>query len=197
MSSNMTSIPESFIQYPVPGIDNDSQGFRDRYATIRSNLNIAKEEIGLLNQNSAKLDENSNFNGNKIIDANLSASTVEVNIALDGDPVTEDVLNISFTEGSVHVIRMQDSITPLSLSFINWPESTAGSDGRFAKIKLIVNPPVSGSRSIAWPADVKRQQISPSLDTQSVISAGSTKIFEVFTYDAGTTLFVSYIGEFE
>jgi hypothetical protein len=196
MSSNMTSIPESFIQYPVPGIDNDSQGFRDRYATIRSNLNTAKEEIGLLNQNSAKLNENNNFDGNKIIDADLTLTTFETNTANDGDPITENTPDpISWISGSVQVIRVGTSVppspsTPLTLSFTNWP-----TENRLAKITLIVNGDtgLAGSRTIAWPNNVK---INFNI-AESSITALSTKIFEVFTYDAGTTLFVSYVGEFE
>jgi hypothetical protein len=197
MSSNMTQIDEGFIQYPVPGIDNDSQGFRDRYSTIRTNLNTARTEIGDLITNTAKINTNNNFGGNKILNANLSSTTVEANIANDGDPINDNTLAISWQSGSVQVIRVGSSVTPLALTFTNWPTTTPNSDNRFAKITLIVNPPESGSRTIAWPAGIKKQQITPSLDSVSVISVGSIKLFEVFTYDAGTTLFVNYLGLYE
>lgn len=33
------------INYPVPGQDNDSQGFRDNFFNIREALNTAKDEL--------------------------------------------------------------------------------------------------------------------------------------------------------
>ncbi len=106
MSSNMTQIDEDFIQYPVPGIDNDSQGFRDRYSTIRTNLNTAREELGLLNTNTAKINTDNNFGGNEIIDADLASTTIKTNISEDGAPITDNTLSISWLGGSVHVIRV-------------------------------------------------------------------------------------------
>ena len=192
MSSNMTQIDEGFIQYPVPGIDNDSQGFRDRYSIIRANLNTAREEIGLLNNNTAKINTNNNFGSNKIINANLSGSTVEANTAQNGDPITDDTLSISYTGGSVHVIRVGTSANPLTLSFTSWPTETDNSGSRFAKITLIVTS-TSINRAIAWTGTTKFNYNA----AENVIGSTATKIFEVFTYDAGTTLFVNYLGLYE
>ena len=201
MSTNMTPIDEGFIQYPVPGIDNDSQGFRDRYAILRNNLNTAREEISLLNTNTAKVNTNNNFGGNKIIDANISNSTVEANRAEDGAAVEDDTLSISYAGGSVHVVRVGNSVNPLTLSFTDWPTETANNGSRFAKLTVILNPadgefsedPLQGSRTIVWPSNVK---INFNI-AESNISVPATKIFEVFTYDAGTTLFVNYLGLYE
>lgn len=33
------------ITYPIPGQDNDTQGFRDNFSSIKNNLNVAKTEI--------------------------------------------------------------------------------------------------------------------------------------------------------
>lgn len=33
------------VNYPVPGVNNNSQGFRDNFSSIRNNLNIASSEI--------------------------------------------------------------------------------------------------------------------------------------------------------
>ena len=33
------------ITYPIAGQDNDTQGFRDNFSSIKNNLNIAKNEI--------------------------------------------------------------------------------------------------------------------------------------------------------
>ena len=33
------------VNYPVPGVNNNSQGFRDNFAAIKTNLNTASTEI--------------------------------------------------------------------------------------------------------------------------------------------------------
>ena len=39
------------VNYPVPGVNNNSQGFRDNFAAIRTNLNTASTEITDLQNN--------------------------------------------------------------------------------------------------------------------------------------------------
>lgn len=127
MSSNMTPIDEGFIQYPVPGVDNDSQGFRDRYAILRNNLNFAREEINLLIENTAKVNENSNFRGNKIIDSTLSGTTFETNITAIGG--ISNSQNVNLAEGLVHVIRCENDLT---LTLSGWEEN------RYAFMRLLL-----------------------------------------------------------
>jgi hypothetical protein len=196
MSSNMTPIDEGFIQYPVPGIDNNSQGFRDRYSIIRSNLNTAREEISVLNTNTAKINQNNNFGGNKIINADLTSATFETNTAEANVPVVSDSLSVSWNSGNVHVIRVGNSANPLQLSFVNWPSA----ENRFAKLTLLMfaDPNLQGSRSIVWPNNAK---INFDPVASSVLlgddSTETVKIFEVFTYNSGTSLFVNYLGLYE
>ena len=54
-----TSIDATF---PVAGQDNNSQGFRDNFNTVKSNFVAAKSEITTLQTNSAKLNANKNYN---------------------------------------------------------------------------------------------------------------------------------------
>jgi hypothetical protein len=44
-SINPTAID---ITYPIPGQDNDTQGFRDNFSSIRNNFNVAKSEISTI-----------------------------------------------------------------------------------------------------------------------------------------------------
>lgn len=39
------------VNYPIPGVNNNSQGFRDNFATIKNNLNTASNEITDLQNN--------------------------------------------------------------------------------------------------------------------------------------------------
>ena len=79
MTSNINylSINENF---PVPGIDNDTQVFRDNFDTIKTSLRAAQTEITELQTNTAGLElsefvetnsKGSDFNGNLIYNATL------------------------------------------------------------------------------------------------------------------------------
>ena len=49
--------------YPVAGVDNDTQGFRDNFTIIKTGLAEANSEIGALQDNTAKLNVSNDFNG--------------------------------------------------------------------------------------------------------------------------------------
>jgi len=192
MSSNMTQIDEGFIQYPVPGIDNDSQGFRDRYSTIRTNLNIAREELGLLNTNTAKINTNNNFGGNEIINAVLRSTTTLVNESFVGG--IDSSQNINFTEGYVHIVRCDADLT---LTLNGWPSSN------FANIKLILTTDGPGRTiTISAGTGIIRDDSSPdwltsTTSTRTILIESDTipKIIEAFTYDAGNTVFLRNITQ--
>ena len=114
--------------YPVPGVDNDSQGFRDNFTNIKDNLDFAKSEITDLQTNTAKTNENTDFNNNDISRANFIQTTEEVYIS---SSITNSQ-NLSFTNGSYQTVGVtgSDSIT---LSLADWPTS-----GKLGKIKNIV-----------------------------------------------------------
>ena len=61
--------------YPVAGIDNDTQGFRDNFSIIKTGIATAASEITQLQNSTAKLDEENDFNGTTIADANLALTT--------------------------------------------------------------------------------------------------------------------------
>ena len=65
---NFTSINENF---PVAGQDNDTQTFRDNFNTIKTSLSTAKDEITTLQDNTAKLNNDNDFNLNIVQNAVL------------------------------------------------------------------------------------------------------------------------------
>ena len=74
MASNINS-NDIDANYPVAGQDNDSQGFRDNFNTIKTSLATAKTEITSLQDNTAKTNTSNDFNGNNIQEANLISTT--------------------------------------------------------------------------------------------------------------------------
>ena len=73
------------INYPTPGIDNDSQGFRSNFASIKSALDLTGDEITDLQLNLVTLDGTNNFGGNQIKSANI----VDCNIVLKSYTLSE------------------------------------------------------------------------------------------------------------
>lgn len=60
------------VNYPVPGVNNNSQGFRDNFAAIKNNLNVSATEITDL-QNKALL---KSALDNTVLDNNMANTLI-------------------------------------------------------------------------------------------------------------------------
>lgn len=77
MASTITNYSNLIdTNYPVPGQDNDSQGFRSNFSSIQNALGVTGDEITSLQKNLVTLSSTNNFNDNKITRAIISSSTV-------------------------------------------------------------------------------------------------------------------------
>ena len=83
-------------QYPVAGVDNNSQGFRDNFNVIKTNFTEAKSNIedlqtkSLLNspltgQSESEFEANNTLDYASLINANLRGYTIETNSSIIGD----------------------------------------------------------------------------------------------------------------
>ena len=80
MASNINDTAVN-SDYPIAGVDNDSQGFRDNFSTIKTNFVAAKAEIETLQTTTAKLNVANNFLGNTVSGANLENVTETAYVA--------------------------------------------------------------------------------------------------------------------
>ena len=64
--------------FPKAGQDNSSQGFRDNFSSIKTNLTHARDEIGALQTNKASLNAASNFADNEVTRAKLKDTSETV-----------------------------------------------------------------------------------------------------------------------
>lgn len=108
-------------QYPVPGQDNDSQGFRDNFTNIRTNLQRAKDEITQLENNAVLKSPlpgqaalNNNMNGSVIQNAQLRETyeTVFVTSSTSGN------INLDIAAGSYFIIGNASSGTTGNVSIL-------------------------------------------------------------------------------
>ncbi len=109
--------------FPVAGVDNDSQGFRDNFNVIKNGLATASSEITDLQTNVARKDENNNFDGNVISNAVLDKvykSAYQTTITGNS--------SISLDDGEYQVATINGNYI---LTFTNWPETD-----QYGKIRL-------------------------------------------------------------
>lgn len=128
-SINFNSIDEN---YPVAGIDNDSQGFRDNFTFIKNSLEAAKSEIETLQNTTAKVNAESNFNGNNIIEANLINTTEEI-FEAEINPTGINEINVDTVRGGYQKYTINSTSV---LCFLNdWPTSDSYSKVRLQFVK--------------------------------------------------------------
>lgn len=135
-SINSTDIDAEF---PVAGQDNDSQGFRDNFTTIKNSLATAKSEITTLQNDTAKLNATNDFNGNQIQEADFIATTETV---YSTGNITASQ-NISFANGHYQTVQVGADVT---LTLADWPEA-----GKMGRLRLAITSDGS-SRTITWAA---------------------------------------------
>lgn len=139
--------------YPIAGVDNDTQGFRDNFSVIKNNFAAAKEEIELLQRDTVKLNDTNDFNGSYIVDANLQSVTgkvfkpgtatgVEV---LDPNDVIQTDQEINWSFGHYQIIQVEipagnedgDGNRNITFTLAGFPAGVASDntlEDRFAKM---------------------------------------------------------------
>jgi hypothetical protein len=173
--------------YPVAGVDNDSQGFRDNFTNIKNNFAYAQSE---LNDLQSKV----------VLKSALSGTTLNNNMAgtLFSGAEVRDLRETRFDNGVIasnvtldhatgHYQAVQTNGT-VTIAFANLP--AAGKIGRI-RLKLIVT---SSTHRLVLPAAVTLgtqyvQEYRPSDNSIGFTQSGpGTYYFEFLTDDAGTTI---------
>src|SRR5210317_1812340 len=175
--------------YPVAGVDNDTQGFRDNFQIIKDGLTTAASEITSLQNNTAKLNESNDFNGTNISDANLVTNTEQYHNI--GTVISDQ--NISFLNGHYQVMTINPADNDITFTLADWPDR----DG-LAKITVQIStlskdPEPEVDQTITWLSagggTIKASQNFPSpfvLNTATNdVDDGGPAIIEFWTYNQG------------
>lgn len=180
-----TAIDEN---YPVAGQDNNSQGFRDNFAYIKTGLQSAKNELDeLLNATSgaARKDGNNDFNGYQVTNAKVRQLYGIVNPLTLTTNTTLDV-----RDGPYHRFVVSNNLT---LTFGQWAPSNF-----YDRIRLEFQSD-SSARTITFATTgggvIKKQSGFPS---PFIVPADTSKylMVDVWTTRGGTIVFLEYVGEF-
>lgn len=182
--------------YPVAGIDNDTQGFRDNFTIIKTGLATATSEITGLQANTAKLNESNDFNGSDVTDANLSLNTEKYHNI--GTVITGQ--NISFLNGPYQSmgINLAEGVGTINFALADWPDRD-----HVAKmtVQMIGNDtPKTVTFTVAAGGTLKYNSTYPRVDGAATVTVDSSTdpiIIDFWTYNQGTTVYAEYRGRFE
>ena len=195
MASNINSDAIDAL-YPVAGQDNDSQGFRDNFSTIKNSLATAKTEITTLQNDTAKKNADNDFNGNKIQEANL-ISTTEQTYATGELTASQ---NISFENGHYQIVTVGGAIT---ITLTDWAAS-----GKLCKLRLevksdgtgrqlTINVGSGGSLKLDKGFLLSDSTVQGQMTNPFNLGGVETYMMDFWTHNGGLTVYAKLAGEFE
>jgi hypothetical protein len=179
--------------YPVPGQDNNSQGFRDNFTNTKTNFQYASDEITDL-QNNALL--KSALTGTTL-DNNMNYAIIS-NPQLQGPTFTTVTIgnvsnataNVVYSSGSYQTLSTTGNV---SLNFSGWPAS-----GQYAAVRLQLTTSTANA-TVIMPSAVGAGSSYTSLtyiigrpaSSQTVTIANTgTYVFEFSTATSGASIFI-------
>lgn len=171
--------------YPIAGVPNNTQGFRDNFTNIKTNFQFAESEIDDL-QSKAVLKSaligttlNNNMNDNLIYAVKLN----DVSYTYLQNTATSGAVAIDYSAGQYQFVTTTGSV---SLSFSTFP--AAGSQGI---VQVAVNV-TNVAHTLTLPAAVSLGTTGLQGYASNVITfaATGTYQFEFSTVDSGTTITV-------
>ena len=181
------------VNYPNPGVNNSSQGFRDNFAGIKTNIDIAKTELEELQSKvlvksalaGTTLDNDMN-NGiiSNVQTLGFRASTYNLGSNLTG------TIDIDCSLGDVHygTISTTTANTAITLAFINWiaPADT------LRRVEVVLRVTAGQTISIDATTLYGLDTVEGYNGTNITIPADVTQVHYLFsTTDCGPTLTVT------
>jgi hypothetical protein len=195
--------------YPVAGQDNDSQGFRDNFSRIKVALTTASSEITNLQLYSAKLNDTNNFDGNTIQNAILQNTGTPVQETAIENNSQAHPATLYFNSAPYHKVYVT---TSTEFTIDTWPGA-----GVYGNLRLEVTPintdyPDTNTRTgYATTASGFATTVTfTTVDNLGYIwkegamplpinigtMTNKTTVFDLWTTDAGASVFVKFIGTY-
>lgn len=188
MSSTSTTYINSInTNYPVPGVDNDTQGFRDNYTNIKSALSTLAGEVGGLQLNGVVTDDTSDFSYEGILYRPVIDSYgVKLTNVTPSSPLSTDE-TLDAASGNYQQVSVSGT---LNLDVTNWADND--SDNVMSQVLLEIYNGSGTTATVNFSNTLGTLKKDVSLPI-SVASSG-TVFVELWTPNAGTTVFLRKIG---
>lgn len=187
-----TTIDSIDTLYPVAGVDNDSQGFRDNFSYIKTALTTANGEISTL-QTSTVL--NVNLTNGDPVDNDLVGSSINNGFYNNFHGVSyvtnaAGAIDVDIRSGSLQQFTLSSN-TSFTLKY--WPANT-----KYAVVRIHFKSNGLGTWAPSIYAgnggDVVLESNFP--DPFTVASTGEHQVVEAWSYNNGATVYVRHLGEF-
>ena len=192
---NYSNINENF---PVPGVDNDTQTFRDNFDSIKTNFRHAEDEITALQLNSAKLNTSNDYQWNLISRA-ITQNNIE-HVKDYGNPITASVgvaQEIDFENGSYQVIKLASDLNIVFRGFPGDPDNVDVNKIGVGRMTVEFYSDGTTPRTITFGTSgvtvIKKSSNFPA--TLTTDSATNPTIIEVWRRSQNI-IFVNYLGKF-
>lgn len=193
---NTTLINEAF---PIAGRDNDSQGFRDNFTTIKGALDRAKIEITQLQSNSVLTH---NLTTGDVAVNNLAGSIIENGVYNQFNPIFNNLgthsgpIDIDLQYGSIQKLILSGNTT---LTIRNWPIT-----GQLAKVQIMLMGDQNATRTATFASSPSGYTFKTATGwtggtnppTVTLGTTGKMEVIEAWTVDAGTTIYIKNVGEY-
>lgn len=187
------------VNYPVPGVNNNSQGFRDNFASIKTNLNTAATEITDL-QNKVVVKQAltgtviNNDMANTLISNAATRSFRATMYNLGGD--LSGIVSVNASLGDVQYGTVNANTT---LQFGYWPPSGTQSN---IEVQFTIG---NSNAYITFPSEAVFSGDTGTATIENGYSAGGNLVinapanvtqlnFQISTVDCGSTLYVTPIN---
>lgn len=174
--------------YPVPGVDNNSQGFRDNFTIIKDNFSAVKTRIESLENTAVKISAEApiDFLNTDVLNINVVNSSRTVNVS-NVSGVGEEV-GVSWETGDIYAITALDHIT---VRLEDFPSN------RFAAMKLVLFSD-GGSYTISFSSTglIKNQDDGGAFSSISVTSDTIPTVVDFWSYDGGNIVYASHSGKY-
>ena len=191
--SNIT--PSNINQnFPEPGKDNDSVGFRNNFSAIKDALAVAKAELADLQAKAivkSKLDVNSVLNNNlQGANINNGTHTQFYESFYSVSAISEDVWPVDLNQGPVQQFVLTMPTT--TFSFVNWTPSI----NQVSKVRMIIKADSSSTYTVAFSNPGFGLTYEIGFPSPLTVSGDHVKVVDVWTVDGGASLFVQLVGSF-
>jgi hypothetical protein len=177
--------------YPVAGVPNNTQGFRDNFTNIKTNFQYAESEID-------------DLQSKVVLKAALTGTTLDNNMndsllyAVKLQDVSYTYLPITTTSGSILIdysaapFQQISTTGSVSISFTNWPASGSAGTVRIGfnitNVAHTVTLPAAVSQGISTLGGISPG--TPGVSNTITFGAVGNYAFEFVTIDGGTTVWV-------
>jgi len=185
MSSTVTNYSQNInVAYPIPGVDNDTQGFRDNFTNIKNALTVAGNELNELMLTSVKT-TGADFSYNELSRVKLKSSSWTAAI---GETLTTNTnVIVSFLNGNYQKFEVAGDV---GFTVTDWPTGNT-----YAPILIeLVKSNDTATRTVEFPGANVRKPIAlrePYILTTETIE--KPVIFELWSADGGGTVYVKNV----